>query len=65
MAQEREKGEIERVRSVEVIEPTSGKCASPVVMVQKLDGSARICIDDRKLNLMTIKDAYPILRMDE
>jgi len=62
---EREKGEVERMRSMDVIEPAGGEWASPVVMVQKPDGSVRFCIDCRKLNLMTIKDAYPILRMDE
>ena len=65
MDREREKGEVERMRSMDVIEPQSGEWASPVVMVPKPDGSVRFCIDYRKLNLMTIKDAYPIPRMDK
>jgi len=65
MARERKKGQVERKRSMDVIEPASGEWASPVVMEPKPDGSVRFCIDDGKLNLMTIKDAYPIPRMDE
>jgi len=45
MAREREKAEVERMRSMEVIEPASGEWASPVVMVPKPDGSVRLCID--------------------
>ena len=65
IAREEEKREVERMRSMDVIEPASWEWASPVVMVPKPDGSVRFCIDFRKLNLMTIKDAYPIPRMDE
>jgi len=45
MARERENAEVERMRSMEVIEPASGEWASPVVMVPKPDGSVRFCID--------------------
>ena len=65
LAWERESCEVERMRSMGVIEPSTGEWASPVVMVPKPDGSVCFCIDYRKLNLMTVKDAYPIPRMDE
>jgi len=65
LAREREKAEVERMRSMGVIEPSNGEWASPVVMVPKPDGSVRFWIDYRKLNLMTVNDAYPIPRMDE
>jgi len=65
LAREREKAEVVRMRSMGVMEPFTGEWDSPVVMVPKPDGSVRFCIDYRKLNLMTVKDAYPIPRMDE
>ena len=39
--------------------------ASPVVLVWKKDGSLRFCIDLRKLNSHTIKDAYSLPRIEE
>jgi len=65
LAREREKAEVERIRSMGVIEPSTGEWASPVVMVPKPDGSVRFFVDYRKLNLMTVKEAYHIHRMDE
>jgi len=65
LAREREKAEVERMRSMGVIEPSAGEWASPVVMVPKPDGSVRFCIVYRKLNLMPVRSAYPIPRMDE
>jgi len=65
LAREREKAEVERMRSMGVVEPSTGEWASPVVMVPKPDGSVRFCIACRKLNLMTVKDAYPTSGMEE
>ncbi len=39
--------------------------SSNVVLVRKKDGSLRFCIDFRKLNNLTIKDAYSLPRVDE
>jgi len=48
-----------------VIRPSKSPYASPVVIVTKKDGSLRLCVDYRKLNSRSTRDAFPLPRIEE
>ncbi|GJZ16531.1 putative reverse transcriptase domain-containing protein [Tanacetum coccineum] len=47
------------------IRPSSSPWGAPVLFVKKKDGSLRMCIDYRELNKLTVKNRYPLPRIDE
>ncbi|KAI3819610.1 hypothetical protein L1987_13451 [Smallanthus sonchifolius] len=46
------------------IRPSHSPWGAPVLFVKKKDGSFRMCIDYRELNKLTIKNRYPLPRID-
>ena len=51
---------LKEMLEIRAIRCSNSPWASPVVLVRKKDGSLRFCIDLRKLNARTVKDAYSI-----
>ena len=47
------------------IKPSVSPWGAPVLFVKKKDGSMRLCIDYRELNKVTIKNKYPLPRIDD
>ncbi|GJV75167.1 putative reverse transcriptase domain-containing protein [Tanacetum coccineum] len=47
------------------IRPSSSPWGAPVLFVKKKDGSFRMCIDYRELNKLTVKNRYPLPRIDD
>ena len=47
------------------IKPSISPWGAPVLFVKKKDGSLRMCIDSRQLNKVTIKNKYPIPRIND
>ena len=47
------------------VRPSVSPWGAPVLFVKKKDGTMRMCIDYRQLNQVTIKNKYPLPRIDE
>ena len=62
---ERANQEVRSFLALGMIQPLLSPWASGIVMVKKKNGELRFCCDFRPLNEVTIKDAYPLPRIDE
>lgn len=47
------------------IQPSKSPYGAPVLFVKKKDGSMRLCVDYRALNAVTVKNCYPLPKIDE
>jgi len=56
---------IEDMKEQGIIEESQSPWISPAVLVKKKDGTIRFCVDYRKLNSKTVKDSFPLPRIDD
>ena len=59
------KKQLEELQRIGFIRPSSSPWGAPVLFVKKEDGSMRLCVDYRALNEVTIKNKYPLPRIDD
>ncbi|KAH8320326.1 hypothetical protein KR067_013072, partial [Drosophila pandora] len=55
---------VEELLEKRCIEPSNSAYSSPIVMVKKKTGQWRMCVDFRQINAKSVKDAYPIPRIN-
>ncbi|XP_056695508.1 uncharacterized protein [Spinacia oleracea] len=59
------KGQLEDLLDKGYIRPSTSPWGAPVLFVKKKDGTLRLCIDYRELNNATVKNKYPLPRIDD
>lgn len=59
------KAQLDELLEKGYIRPSSSPWGAPVLFVKKKDGSLRLCIDYRELNNVTVKNKYPLPRIDD
>lgn len=63
--QDEEEKTLQHMLDAGVIRPSTSEWASAPVLIRKKDGSVRYCIDYRNLNSKTVKDAFPLPRIED
>jgi hypothetical protein len=63
--QEELKKQIKELQEKGFIHPSSSPWGAPVIFADKKDGTQRMCVDYRSLNEVTIKNKYPLPRIDD
>ncbi|GJS90546.1 hypothetical protein Tco_0773182 [Tanacetum coccineum] len=58
-------GQLKELQDKGFIQPSSSPWGAPVLFMKKKDGSFRMCIDYRELNKLTVKNRYPLPRIDD
>ncbi|GJZ86609.1 putative reverse transcriptase domain-containing protein [Tanacetum coccineum] len=58
-------GQLKELQDKGFIRPSLSPWGAPVLFVIKKDGSFRMCIDYRELNKLTVKNRYPLPRIDD
>ncbi|XP_073022270.1 uncharacterized protein [Primulina eburnea] len=59
------KEQLQELLDKKQVRPSSSPWGAPVLFVKKKDGRMRLCIDYRELNKITIKNKYPLPRIDD
>ena len=57
--------QIKEILDKGIIRPRTSPCGSPIVLIPKKDGTWRMCVDFRALNKITVKNRYPLPRIDD
>ena len=59
------KNQLQEMLNKGFVRPSVSPWGAPVLLVKKKDGSMKLCVDYRQLNKMTIKNKYPLPRVDD
>jgi hypothetical protein len=59
------KKQLTELQDAGYIHPNSSPCGAPVLFVQKKEGSQGMCVDCRSLNDVSVKNKYPLPRIED